>query len=90
MRTKTVGVLPGEFDWMQKGWCEQNPCKCAAGMKFGDIGLGIPDSAYCKKSESPTSPTTPKTPTAPSLKINFAIIALIAAGAYMVFGGKKN
>jgi len=82
-----MGVLPGEHDWIQKGWCEKNPCKCAAGMKYGDVSLGIPDSAYCKKSESPT---TSSTTTAPSPKLSFAIIALIAAGAYMVFGGKKN
>ena len=39
----------------------------------------------------PRDPTqSPPATTAPSPKISFAIIALIAAGAYMVFGGKKN
>lgn len=82
-----MGVLPGEFDWVQKDWCAKNPCKCAAGIKYGDVTLGIPDSAWCKKSGSPTSSTTPSAPTP---RFNFALIALLAAGAYIVFGGRKN
>lgn len=84
-----MGVLPGEMDWMQKSWCEENPCKCAAGGKWSDVYASVPDRSFCKNSGShtipkppvviPTSPTSTKPSAEKSSGINFGLIALLAA-----------
>lgn len=46
---------------------------------------GIPPTAP----KPPTAPTTPSTQP-PTPRISLVLIAMLAAGAYIVFGGRKN
>ena len=86
-----MGVLPGEMDWMHKEWCSKNPCKCAAGIKYGDVTIAIPDSEFCMSTPSKPTPIDSAIGQSPT-KLRYGILfaALIAAGAYLILGGKKN